>query len=165
MRMLYLERLSDNVKVRTIIKEIKYSKNEFKNWLFDWSKTEKKAYKIFALYVEGDNRIQGAISIRENPQNRTIEIDIVESAPFNSSYNKKIKDKEYNGVGICLFVEVCKRSFKNGYDGYVEFTAKSNLVKYYMDNMRAIPIDAQRMYINTSGAKWLIEKYYGGVDL
>ena len=165
MRMLYLERLSDNVKVRTIIKEIKYSKNEFKNWLFDWSKTEKKAYKILALYVEGDNRIQGAISIRENSQNRTIEIDIVESAPFNSSYNKKIKDKEYNGVGICLFVEVCKRSFENGYDGYVEFTAKSNLVKYYMDNMRAIPIDAQRMYINTSGAKWLIEKYYGGVDL
>ena len=162
--MLYLERLSDNVKVRTIIKEIKYSKNEFKNWLFDWSKTEKKAYKILALYVEGDNRIQGAISIRENPQNRTIEIDIVESAPFNSSYNKKIKDKEYIGVAICLFVEVCKRSFKNGYDGYVEFTAKSNLV-YYMDNMRAIPIDAQRMYINTSGAKWLIEKYYGGVDL
>ena len=165
MRMLCLERLLDNVKVRTIIKEIKYSKNEFKNWLFDWSKTEKKAYKILVLYVEGDNRIQGAISIRENPQNRTIEIDIVESAPFNSSYNKKIKDKEYNGVGICLFVEVCKRSFENGYDGYVEFTAKSNLVKYYMDNMRAIPIDAQRMYINTSGAKWLIEKYYGGVDL
>ena len=163
--MLYLKRLSDNIKVRTIIKEIKYSKNEFKNSLFDWSKTEKKAYKILALYVEGDNRIQGAISIRENPQNRTIEIDIVESAPFNSSYNKKVKDKEYNGVGICLFVEVCKRSFENGYDGYVEFTAKSNLVKYYMDNMRTIPIDAQRMYINTSGAKWLIEKYYGGVDL
>ena len=165
MRMLYLERLSDNVKVRTIIKEIKYSKNEFKNWLFDWSKTEKKAYKILALYVEGDNRIQGAISIRENPQNMSIEIDIVESAPFNSSYNKKVKDKEYNEVGICLFTEVCKRSFDLGYDGYVEFIAKSNLVKYYMDNMRAIPIDAQRMYINTSGAKWLIEKYYGGVDL
>ena len=109
--MLYLERLSDNVKVRTIIKEIKYSKNEFKNWLFDWSKTEKKGYKILALYVEGDNRIQGAISIRENPQNMSIEIDIVESAPFNSSYNKKVKDKEYNEVGICLFTEVCKRSF------------------------------------------------------
>jgi hypothetical protein len=163
--MLYLKRLSDNIKVRTIIKEIKYSKNEFKNWLFDWSKTEKKGYKILALYVEGDNRIQGAISIRENPQNMSIEIDIVESAPFNSSYNKKVKDKEYNEVGICLFTEVCKRSFDLGYDGYVEFIAKSNLVKYYMDNMRAIPIDTQRMYINSSGAKWLMEKYYGGVDL
>ncbi|BEO95310.1 hypothetical protein FNSP10_22640 [Fusobacterium nucleatum] len=163
--MLYLKRLSDNVKVRAVIKEIKYSKNEFKKWLFDWSKTEKKGYKILALYVEGDNRIQGAISIRENPQNMSIEIDIVESAPFNSSYNKKVKDKEYNEVGICLFTEVCKRSFENGYDGYVEFIAKSNLVKYYMDNMRAIPIDTQRMYINSSGAKWLMEKYYGGVDL
>ena len=151
--------------MRAVIKEIKYSKSEFKNWLFDWSKTEKKGYKIHALYVEEDNRIQGAISIRENPQNMSIEIDIVESAPFNSSYNKKVKDKEYNEVGICLFTEVCKRSFEIGYDGYVEFIAKSNLVKYYMDNMRAIPIDAQRMYINTSGAKWLIEKYYGGVDL
>ena len=136
-----------------------------KKWLFDWSKTEKKGYKILALYVEGDNRIQGAISIRENPQNMSIEIDIVESAPFNSSYNKKVKDKEYNEVGICLFTEVCKRSFEIGYDGYVEFIAKSNLVKYYMDNMRAIPIDTQRMYINSSGAKWLMEKYYGGVDL
>ena len=163
--MLYLKKLSDNVKVRAVIKEIKYSKNEFKKWLFDWSKTEKKGYKILALYVEGDNRIQGAISIRENPQNMSIEIDIVESAPFNSSYNKKVKDKEYNEVGICLFTEVCKRSFDLGYDGYVEFIAKSNLVKYYMDNMRAIPIDTQRMYINSSGAKWLMEKYYGGVDL
>ena len=165
MRMLYLKRLSDNIRVRTTIKEIKYSKSEFKNWLFDWSKTEKKGYKILVLYVEGDNRIQGAISIKSNPQNMTIEIDIAESAPFNSSYNKKIKDKEYNGVGICLFAEVCKRSLESEYDGYVEFTAKSNLVKYYMDNMRAIPIDAQRMYINTSGARWLVEKYYGGVDL
>ena len=163
--MLYLKRLLDNVKVRAVIKEIKYSKNEFKKWLFDWSKTEKKGYKILALYVEGDNRIQGAISIRENPQNMSIEIDIVESAPFNSSYNKKVKDKEYNEVGICLFTEVCKRSFDLGYDGYVEFIAKSNLVKYYMDNMRAIPIDTQRMYINSSGAKWLMQKYYGGVDL
>ena len=163
--MSYLKRLSDNVTVKATIKEIKYSKSEFKNWLFDWSKTEKKGYKILALYVEGDNRIQGAISIRENPQNMSIEIDIVESAPFNSSYNKKVKDKEYNEVGICLFTEVCKRSFENGYDGYVEFIAKSNLVKYYMDNMRAIPIDTQRMYINSSGAKWLMEKYYGGVYL
>ena len=78
---------------------------------------------------------------------------------------KKYKDKEYNEVGICLFTEVCKRSFEIGYDGYVEFIAKSNLVKYYMDNMRAIPIDAQRMYINTSGAKKLVDKYYGGVNL
>lgn len=43
--MLYLKRLSDNIRVRATIKEIKYSKSEFKNWLFDWSKTEKRLIK------------------------------------------------------------------------------------------------------------------------
>ena len=165
MRMLYLKRLSDNVKVRAVIKEIKYSKSEFKNWLFDWSKTEKKGYKILALYVEGDNRIQGAISIRENPQNMSIEIDIVESAPFNSSYNKKVKDKEYNEIGICLFTEVCKRSFDLGYDGYVEFMAKTKLIEYYKKVFGASLIGSQQMIIETRASKKLVDKYYGGVDL
>ena len=165
MRMLYLKRLPDNVKVRAVIKEIKYSKSEFKNWLFDWSKTEKKGYKILALYVEGDNRIQGLISIRENPQNMTIEIDIAESAPFNSSYNKKVKSEEYKGVGICLFTEVCKRSFENGYDGYVEFMAKTNLIEYYKKELGASLIGSQRMIIETSASKKLVDKYYGGVNL
>ncbi|WP_338946952.1 hypothetical protein KST17_03195 [Fusobacterium canifelinum] len=165
MRMLYLKRLSDTVKVRAVIKEIKYSKSEFKNWLFDWSKTEKKGYKILALYVEGDNRIQGAISIRENPQNMSIEIDIVESAPFNSSYNKKVKDKEYNEVGICLFTEVCKRSFDLGYDGYVEFMAKTKLIEYYKKVFGASLIGSQQMIIETRASKKLVDKYYGGVDL
>ena len=62
--MSYLKRLSDNVTVKATIKEIKYSKSEFKNWLFDWSKTEKN--------VENDNRIQGAISIKANPQNMSM---------------------------------------------------------------------------------------------
>lgn len=50
--MLYLKRLSDNVKVKATIKEIKYSKSEFKNWLFDWSKTEKKGYKILPYMLK-----------------------------------------------------------------------------------------------------------------
>ena len=165
MRMLYLKRLSDNIRVRATIKEIKYSKSEFKNWLFDWSKTEKKGYKILALYVEGDNRIQGAISIKSNPQNMTIEIDIVESAPFNNSYNKKVSDKEYNGVGVCLFAEVCKRSFDLNYDGYVEFMAKTNLIEYYKKELGASLIGSQRMIIETRASKKLVDKYYGGVAL
>lgn len=160
-----LRRLKDNVIVKTEVKEIKYRKSDFKDWLFDWSKTEKKGYQILALYADGDDRIQGAISIKPKKENLTIEIDIAESAPFNSSYNKKIKGKEYNGVGAHLFAEVCKRSFDLGYDGYVEFIAKTNLVDYYKDKLNAIPIDSQRMYINTDGAKRLVEKYYGGGEI
>ena len=39
--MLYLKRLSDDIRVRATIKEIKYSKSEYKNRLYDWIKTEK----------------------------------------------------------------------------------------------------------------------------
>ena len=95
----------------------------------------------------------------------SIEIDIVESAPFNSSYNKKVKDKEYNGVGVCLFAEVCKRSFDLNYDGYVGFMAKTNLIEYYKKELGASLIGSQRMIIETSASKKLVDKYYGGVNL
>ena len=95
----------------------------------------------------------------------SIEIDIVESAPFNSSYNKKVKDKEYNEIGICLFTEVCKRSFDLGYDGYVEFMAKTKLIEYYKKVFGASLIGSQQMIIETRASKKLVDKYYGGVDL
>lgn len=58
-----LRRLKDDTIVKTEVKEIKYKKADFKDWLFDWSKTEKKGYQILALYAEDDSRIQGAVSI------------------------------------------------------------------------------------------------------
>ena len=160
--MLYLKRLSDNVKVKATIKEIKYSKSEFKNWLFNWSKTEKEGYQILALYVEGDSRIQGAISIKKMLKNLTIKVDIAESSPFNSSYNRKVKGKEYSGVGICLFTEICKRSFEVGYDGYVEFLAKTKLIAYYEKELGAKAIGGQNMVIDELAARKLVERYYGG---
>nr|WP_293993873.1 minor capsid protein [uncultured Fusobacterium sp.] len=160
-----LRRLKDNVIVKTEVKEIKYRKSDFKDWLFDWSKTEKKGYQILALYADGDDRIQGAISIKPRKDNLTVEIDIAESAPFNSSYNKKIKGKEYNGVGAHLFAEVCKRSFDLGYDGYVEFIAKTNLISYYQKELGAALIGGQKMVIDEFSAKKLVDRYYKGGQL
>lgn len=160
-----LRRLKDNVIVKTEVKEIKYRKSDFKDWLFDWSKTEKKGYQILALYANGDDRIQGAISIKPKKDNLTIEIDIAESAPFNSSYNKKVKGKEYNGVGAHLFAEVCKRSFDLGYDGYVEFIAKTNLISYYQKELGAVVIGGQKMVIDEFSAKKLVDRYYKGGQL
>lgn len=160
-----LRRLKDNVIVKTEVKEIKYRKADFKGWLFDWSETEKKGYQILALYADGDDRIQGAVSIKTRKDNLTVEIDIAESAPFNNSYNKKIKGKEYNGVGVHLFAEVCKRSFDLGYDGYVEFIAKTNLISYYQKELGAVVIGGQKMVIDEFSAKKLVNRYYKGGQL
>ena len=78
---------------------------------------------------------------------------------------KKYKDKEYNEVGICLFTGVCKRSFDLGYDGYVEFMAKTKLIEYYKKVFGASLIGSQQMIIETRASKKLVNKYYGGVDL
>lgn len=160
-----LRKLKDDTIVETEIKEIKYQKGIFEGWLFDWSKTEKKGYQILGLYADGDERLQGAISIRPNKGNLTMEIDIAESAPFNREYKRKESTKEYSGVGAHLFAEACKRSFDLGYEGYVEFVAKTNLVEYYREKLGAKSIDYQRMYIPTNSAKQLIEKYYGGGEI
>ena len=157
-----LIRLKDNKYVSIKFTEIKYNKKDFKNWIFDWSKTERNGYQILALYADEDVRIQGAVSIRERKDNLTVEIDIAESAPFNSSYNKKNKNKEYIGIGVHLFAEVCRRSFELGYDGYVEFTAKTKLIEYYKRELGALVIGGQKMVIDEIAAKKLVEKYYGG---
>ena len=157
-----LIRLKDNKYVSIKFTEIKYNKKDFKNWIFDWSKTERNGYQILALYADEDVRIQGAVSIRERKDNLTVEIDIAESAPFNSSYNKKNKNKEYVGIGVYLFAEVCRRSFELGYDGYVEFTAKTKLIEYYKRELGALVIGGQKMVIDEIAAKKLVEKYYGG---
>lgn len=59
-----LRRVSDNEIVQTIVKEIKYDKGDFEDWLFDWFKMEKNGYQILALYADGDDRIQRTVAIK-----------------------------------------------------------------------------------------------------
>ena len=61
-----------------------------------------------------------------------------------------------------IITEVCRRSFELGYDGYVEFTAKTKLIEYYKRELGALVIGGQKMVIDEIAAKKLVEKYYGG---
>ena len=67
----------------------------------DYKEIEKK---YLALYEEGKEKgFTPVFLVLDDTLLEKFEIDIVESAPFNNSYNKKVNDKEYNGVGVCLF--------------------------------------------------------------
>ena len=69
---------------------------EFKGWKFDWSKTEKRGYNIYELFLKDDDVVQGRISLKID--GGVADVDIVESAPHNYSHKGK-----YAGVGgICL---------------------------------------------------------------
>ena len=151
--------------IQTSIEQIHPNKNDLKDWEFDWSLPEKNGYTVYALKAYGDSRIQGLIATKADSSNYAVNIDIVEAAPHNNIHNRKNigKTKEYDGVGGHLFAEACKQSKEAGYDGYVFFEAKNNLIPHYQKTLGAVQIgSSQRMYIDERSALKLINKYYGG---
>ena len=124
-------------------------------WNFNW-RTEQKdlSREVYKLtIVNNPNVIQGLISL-------TVEIDhifinLLESAPFNIG-----KGKLYEGVAGNLVAYACKLSFQKGFDGFVAFTAKTRLIEHYEKTLGAYHFMNQRMIINTSASKKLVEKYF-----
>jgi hypothetical protein len=138
-------------------------KGQFKDWEFDWTPPQKSGFKVFALYADGDEQIQGLIATNPVKENIAIKINIVESAPFNNKHNPNNEDnsKEYGGVGGHLFAEAVKQSYNEGFGGAVYFQAKTNLVNYYERTLGAVEIANNRMMlIDGKGAAKLYEEYY-----
>lgn len=126
-----------------------------KGWNFDWRlefKNEKtEQYKL--TIINNPSIIQGLLSI-------TIEIDhvfinLLESAPFNIGQNKL-----YEGVAGNLVAFACKASFQKGFEGFVAFTDKTQLIKHYEKTLGAFHFKNQRMIIDSRAAKRLVEKYF-----
>jgi hypothetical protein len=70
------------------------------------------------------------------------------------------KNKLYEGVPGNLFAFTCKISWDSGYQGFVSFTAKTNLITHYENTLGATHIGSQKMIIFPSEALKLIKKYY-----
>lgn len=137
------------------------TKSDLKNitkkngWNFNWKaefKNEKsEQYKL--TIVNNPTVIQGLLSI--TIENDHIFMNLLESAPFNIGQNKL-----YEGVAGNLVAYACKVSFQKGYDGFVAFTAKTQLIKHYEKTLGAFHFKNQRMIIDTRASKRLVEKYF-----
>ena len=97
--------------------------------------------------------IQGLVSL-------TVRIDhvymhLIESAPFNRG-----KEKVYAGVPGNMFAFACRLSFQRGYEGYLSFLSKTNLIEHYEKTLGAMHVGGHLMVINTSAALKLINKYF-----
>ncbi len=124
-------------------------------WLFDWKNEYKKPDRdVYKLTIVGNpDIVQGLISITERED--YIYIHLIESAPFNLGQNKV-----YLGVPGNLVAFVCRISFHHGFEGYVSFTAKTQLIGHYEKTLGAINVGGQLMIINTDAALKLIKKYF-----
>lgn len=128
---------------------------KIKGWLFDW-KTEYQYpdRDVYKLTISGNPLIiQGLVSITERKDH--VYIHLIESAPFNLG-----KNKVYLGVPGNLIAFACKVSFHRGFDGYVSFVSKSQLVEHYVKTLGATNVGGQLMVINTNSALKLIHKYF-----
>ena len=58
-----------------------------------------------------------------------------------------------------MFAIACLISFENNCDGYVAFTAKTDLIQHYTEALGTKVIKGQRMYIDEFAARTLIKRY------
>jgi hypothetical protein len=124
-------------------------------WLFDWKsefkKPDRDVYKL--TIVNNQKVIQGLVSL--SVRNDHVYMHLIESAPFN-----KGKNKMYTGVPGNLVAFACKLSFQRGFEGYLSFLSKTNLIKHYEKTLGAIHVGGLLMIINTNAALKLINKYF-----
>jgi len=139
--------LVDNKDLKSITK--KYG------WIFNWKNEYKKPDRdIYKLIISGNpSIIQGLVSLTEREDH--VYMHLIESAPFNLGRNKV-----YIGVPGNLVAFACRMSFHRGFEGYVSFTSKTQLIKHYEKTLGAINVGGQLMVVNTEAALKLIEKYY-----
>ena len=125
------------------------------NWLFNWREEfndlQKEVYKL--TIVNNSQVIQGLISL-------TIEDDhvfmhLIESAPFNRGSSKM-----YVGIPGNLVAFGCKISFQRGFDGFLSFRSKTQLIEHYIQTLGAYPFGGHLMIIDTDAAKKLVSRYF-----
>lgn len=112
-------------------------------------------YEVYELLLKDDTQVQGMIALKHIRDQFYTHVDIVEAAPENIGHLGK-----YKGVGAHLFAIACKLSWDVGNEGYVQFTAKTNLVEHYRETLGARNIDSQKMFIDSYGALKLIRTYF-----
>ncbi len=124
-------------------------------WLFNWNTEFKKADRdIYKLTILNNSSIiQGLVSLTEREDH--VYMHLIESAPFNLG-----KEKVYIGVPGNLVAFACRLSFHRGFEGYISFTAKTNLISHYEKTLGAEIICGQLMVINSQSALKLIDKYF-----
>ena len=156
-----VEEAANGQKHETIVEPV--NENDIKRihkkdgWLFSWKREFKSGdRKIYQLKVEGSQVIQGLISLEPKGEDKYIEMHLIEAAPHNQG-----KTKQFIGVPGNLVAFACKSSFDMGMDGFVAFTAKTNLVDHYIKTLGARVIYGKiRMAIVSEEAKNLVNSYY-----
>ena len=154
------ENLSAGEVVYTHIEKVDAHHPDLHGWFFDWiAEAKANAGGVYALYADGNTSIQGLISLDKHGASG-VEVRLVESATY-----RKYKSTGYAGIGAFLFAEAVRQSRNAGnQEGFVYFTAKTDLIDYYRTRLGAVRGLGNHMGIYGHSARKLYEEYFGRWD-
>ncbi len=124
-------------------------------WSFNWLDVYKRNSKsVFALKEETSQTIQGMLQLVND--GGMLVMELLEIAPQNIGASKK-----YDNVAGCLIAFSCRESLKldTAYKGFLTFVSKTELISLYKQKYLATQTIGNRMYIDPSSGKKLINKY------
>lgn len=128
-----------------------------KDWDFDWSRPQKEGFPVYELFIKGNKDVQGRIAFR--PEGGVVVAKLIESSKSNRG-----QDGMYAGVGSHLFAIAALISFQSGYDGWISFEAKTNLIEHYkrLGAQSTFEPKDKPMHFETEAALKLIKEYIEG---
>jgi len=149
---------------RSEIIEKKYSAKG--NWIFNWLKPLTHSFEIYGIVTEEyPDMIQGLIALKPNYDEafRCVDVEIIESAPYNKKLVNKRENihRKYVGVGRCLVAFVCQYSLDKGLEGFIELTSKTSKIDFYHE-LGAVSTYGQHMMITDDVALNLAKQYFSG---
>ena len=129
--------------------------NVVQDWRFDWGgEIVSDDRDVFALLLRRGAALQGLMSMHDD--SGFVFVHLIESAPKNIG-----RSKTYLGVPGNLMAFACLRSMHLGFDGYVSFDAKSELIAHYERTLGARRTGSStRMIIVEQAARELIRQYF-----
>lgn len=128
-------------------------------WRFDWlAESRRRGTNVMALLVEASETAQGLISLEK--AEGFVAVNLLESAPHNVGQNKL-----FRGVAGNLFAFACAQSLAFGFDGFVAFEAKTELIEHYKTSLGATQVGkSSRMIIASANAAQLVRQYFKETD-
>jgi hypothetical protein len=122
-------------------------------WSFNWAQRGSATSAKFALKVAG--LVEGLVEFDREPQNLCDRIFWLEIDPHNRGVGRR-----HEGIAGMLLAFVAQDSFFNGFDGFVVFESKTEIIKLYVEKYGAKQIgSSQELYFDTAASRKLIEMY------